>query len=270
MKRFQPGEEIAVGGHLLTVLAEGDLEQTFRGLARRMAHAVEDGKRGGELSPPTPLLTPDNAYIAAQLWKARRSFGGIARRLKTTPLQVARTLNERGLIAGAPVMRLSKADHSRLLQMEQRNRRRAAERGVEVEPVDFIAILDAQDWRCAITGRRLDPSLRGPHPNSISLDHRVGIAFGGGHTARNVQGTLLRENLLKGNKVETKGAGKIRRLRGETGPKARQARRKAAGTYVPIPSRPLQSGAALQSRGFDKTFKRTIPSKSHPSRTVRR
>lgn len=65
---------------------------------------------------------------------------------------------------------------------------------------------------------------------------------------------------------------KARRQAGETGQRACRERAKANGTYRPILSRPdpWAKGQKIAGRGFDKKFKRTIPSKNKPSVTVRR
>lgn len=167
---------------------------------------------------------------------------------------------------------LSRTQAQRLKRIEYANYRRALKAGVEAERVDFIAICEAQDWKCAITGEDLDPALKGPHPKSISLDHENGITNGGGHVEGNVRATLLEANHEKGNRVESKQGARIKRLQGLTGPRARRNRAKANGTYRPIPSRPDAWGKSqkIAGRGFDKQFKRTIPSKNNPSVTVRR
>ena len=79
---------------------------------------------------------------------------------------------------------LSPAATKRLKAMEQRNRARARKAGVPVAPVDFIAVLKAQNWACCICGEAMDPELivegKVHESRAISLEHEIPIGVGGG------------------------------------------------------------------------------------------
>lgn len=106
---------------------------------------------------------------------------------------------------------LSPFAEKRLKRIEQANRARARRMGCKAEPVDFIAVLEAQDWACAITGDPLDPDLAPPHGDSISLEHRNPLSNGGAHDVGNVCGVKLDENLKKGRTQDKPRADKRKR-----------------------------------------------------------
>jgi|GEM_PF-4731998 len=106
---------------------------------------------------------------------------------------------------------LSPFAQKRLKRIEQANRARARRMGCNAVPVDFIAVLEAQAWACAITGDPLDPDLAPPHGDSISLEHRNPLSNGGAHDAGNVCGVKLAENLKKGRTQDTPRAAKAKR-----------------------------------------------------------
>ena len=106
---------------------------------------------------------------------------------------------------------LSPFAQKRLKRIEQANRARARRMGCNAVPVDFIAVLEAQAWACAITGDPLDPDLAPPNGDSISLEHRNPLSNGGAHDAGNVCGVKLAENLKKGRTQDTPRAAKAKR-----------------------------------------------------------
>lgn len=145
---------------------------------------------------------------------------------------------------------LTRGQSNRLKRVERQNRARARNKGCEVEVVDFIAICEQQGWKCAETGKPLDPSIAWPHDDCISLDHEIGLTIGGSHTNDNIRAVLWAVNRDKGRSVETSKGAKTKRMAGITGQKACRDRAKANGTYRPIPSpkNPWPKGRKLQSR----------------------
>lgn len=82
----------------------------------------------------------------------------------------------------------------------QKHKRRAAIRDQEIETFSVRSIFDRDRWVCGLCGRKVDSRLKYPDPNSVSLDHIIPIAEGGGHTRRNVQCAHLLCNRQKGAK----------------------------------------------------------------------
>ena len=140
----------------------------------------------------------------------------------------------------------------RIKRLESNNRRRAKSiPDCEAEPVDIIAVLEGQNWQCVICNDRLDPSILPSDKMSISIEHPIGLSWGGHHRPGNVYGAHLCCNLSKGKEEDTKKAAKVKRLQGLTGQAKRRAERKAKGTYI-----------GLRSKGFNKRltkkFDRTV------------
>jgi 5-methylcytosine-specific restriction endonuclease McrA len=130
---------------------------------------------------------------------------------------------------------LTRAQKRRLNRLETNNRRRARSKGCgTVEPVDFIAVLEWQGYRCCICNDLMNPALPPDHPKSISVEHRTALACGGPHAPGNVFGAHLSCNVVKGNREDTEKAAKIKRQSGATGQYARRQRAKAAGKHRPI------------------------------------
>jgi 5-methylcytosine-specific restriction endonuclease McrA len=86
------------------------------------------------------------------------------------------------------------------------------------------------------------------------LDHNIPQALGGPDTVENII-HLCGGCHAEKTKADVKAIAKADRQGARSGQQARRAKGKTA---------------KIQSPGFDKTLKRTIPSKNKPSRTVRR
>lgn len=164
----------------------------------------------------------------------------------------------------APV---SDAAIKRLKRMEQRNRARARKAGVPVAPVDFIAVLQAQNWACCLCGEVMDPELivegKVHESLAISLEHEIPLGVGGGHVPRNVKGAHCRCNLKKGSARDTTNAAWCVRMA------EKHAVHQAAMARLDE-DKPAKGKSRLQSRGFSTTHKRTIASPNRPGKTVRR
>jgi len=71
---------------------------------------------------------------------------------------------------------------------DRKAKKRALRAGVPFEPVDVLAVLGRDGWRCQICGIATPRRLRGTiRPNAPELDHRTPIKLGGGHTYENCQ-----------------------------------------------------------------------------------
>lgn len=122
----------------------------------------------------------------------------------------------------------------RLNAMEYRNRKRAEGMDCHAEPVDFPAIVIAYNGCCCICQQEIDLTLPGTDPEGVTLEHIISLGQGGKHTADNIGQAHRRCNLEKSHRLDTPKAAKIRRLRGETGQRARRER----------------NGSKLKSAGF--------------------
>lgn len=94
-----------------------------------------------------------------------------------------------------------KSDHperARRLARTASHRRRARQRGGEVEQFDDLEIFERDDWTCGVCGQSIDRALAWPDLGSPSLDHIIAIVNGGGHTRSNAQASHLGCNLRKG------------------------------------------------------------------------
>lgn len=80
-------------------------------------------------------------------------------------------------------------------------RRRAAKRGAYVEDVSTGVVAARDKWRCRLCGKKVNKSLRHPHPMAQSLDHVIPISRGGEHSYANTQLVHLICNVRKGNKT---------------------------------------------------------------------
>ena len=122
------------------------------------------------------------------------------------------------------------------------HKKRAKTSGCDYEDVDIFAVFDCAGWVCAKCGERIDSELRWPNRLSPSLDHRIAIKAGGGHTRENCQPTHLGCNFSKAYREDIPGAARIKRLKGETGQRARRER----------------NGSKLKNRGFDKSLRKRM------------
>ena len=89
----------------------------------------------------------------------------------------------------------------------KRNRRRrrkqagrASVRSDRVEQIDRVKVGDRDGWKCGICAKRVDRTLKYPHPKSQSLDHIIPLSLGGTHEMPNVQIAHLDCNVNKGNR----------------------------------------------------------------------
>lgn len=80
-------------------------------------------------------------------------------------------------------------------------RRRARLRGVEVEDFSLGEIWERDEGICWLCEVAIDPLVRWPDPGSVSLEHKVPISRGGGHTRDNCALAHLGCNIIKGNKL---------------------------------------------------------------------
>lgn len=81
------------------------------------------------------------------------------------------------MVRNAQSRRLMKQRHGH----KYRDRARLA--GVEYEPVGAEAVMDRDNWRCQICGRKTPKRYRGTfRDDAPELDHRIPMALGGGHT----------------------------------------------------------------------------------------
>lgn len=76
--------------------------------------------------------------------------------------------------------------HSPSYQLRN-HRKRARHYGVEYEAFDPRDVFDRDNWICGICHQPIDPELRYPDFYSVSLDHIIPLARGGGHTRGNAQ-----------------------------------------------------------------------------------
>lgn len=88
-------------------------------------------------------------------------------------------------------------------QLSYAHRRRALLASVTVEDFDITEIYERDGWICQICMEPIDPSLKGPHPRSKSIDHIVPLARGGEHSRANTQAAHLSCNCRKGAKLLT-------------------------------------------------------------------
>lgn len=63
-------------------------------------------------------------------------------------------------------------------------------------------IFERDGWLCQLCCEEIDRSLRWPHPNCATIDHKVPLSVGGQHRADNVQAAHLGCNSRKSNRLE--------------------------------------------------------------------
>lgn len=83
---------------------------------------------------------------------------------------------------------------------EYQRRRRSAGYGGVVGHVDGEQLWTSQRGACALCSKLIDVTLKWPHPQSISLDHRVALSLGGPHETGNCQWVHLVCNMQKGDR----------------------------------------------------------------------
>lgn len=69
-----------------------------------------------------------------------------------------------------------------------------------IEAFTRLEIFKRDRWRCGICKRRINPSLRHPHPMSASLDHVIPVSQGGPHARANCRASHLRCNVRRNNR----------------------------------------------------------------------
>lgn len=77
------------------------------------------------------------------------------------------------------------------------HRARALRFGGEIGRVDRLVVFDRDGWLCGLCACPINRALQWPDPGSVSLDHIVPLARGGGHTYLNVQAAHLLCNIRK-------------------------------------------------------------------------
>lgn len=81
-----------------------------------------------------------------------------------------------------------------------RQRRKLQKKGVTVEYVDPLIVLDRDNWKCRLCGRDTPKILRGTHDmNAPEVDHIVPLAQGGVHSYQNTQCLCRACNAAKGH-----------------------------------------------------------------------
>lgn len=81
-------------------------------------------------------------------------------------------------------------------------KRRARLAGVEREPYTLAEIAERDGFRCGICGRKVDMTLKYPHPRSASVDHIIPLSHPDGTDTRvNVRLAHLGENVTRGNRA---------------------------------------------------------------------
>ena len=100
----------------------------------------------------------------------------------------------------------AKAAAERLRYQRKSDLRRARKLGVEYEVINRRTVFDRDGWICGICYEPVDPSLRWPHAESVSLDHVIPLSRGGSHTYGNVQCAHARCNTRKGARLDEREA----------------------------------------------------------------
>lgn len=77
------------------------------------------------------------------------------------------------------------------------------------------ALVDAQGFKCAVTGYPLDFTIRDKHPMQPTLDHIVPVSRGGSGEASNLRVTIWAWNVARGNGAHD---GALARLLTKVGP----------------------------------------------------
>jgi hypothetical protein len=80
-------------------------------------------------------------------------------------------------------------------------RRRGLLASAYVEDVSRAVLAKRDRWRCQLCGKKVDRTLRAPHPMSSSIDHIVPISAGGEHSYANTQLAHLGCNITKGHRT---------------------------------------------------------------------
>lgn len=102
---------------------------------------------------------------------------------------------------GCPELRCGpcEAIEGRRLHRIAKLRRKAKERGVEVDSIDPIKVFERDKWRCHICKIKTPKELRGTHGDRApELEHIVSLADGGAHTWGNVACSCRKCNQAKG------------------------------------------------------------------------
>lgn len=72
-------------------------------------------------------------------------------------------------------------------------------RGVRVESVNYLRVLDRDKWTCRLCGTKTPKRLRGTYQdNAPEIDHIIPIAMGGEHSYSNTQCACRKCNATKG------------------------------------------------------------------------
>lgn len=90
----------------------------------------------------------------------------------------------------------------RIRESHKNNKRRAWIQFTQLEPIDPHDIYERDSWTCWICNKPIDPELKWPHPESVSLDHVRPLSWGGAHTADNLAASHLSCNQARGARGE--------------------------------------------------------------------
>lgn len=72
--------------------------------------------------------------------------------------------------------------------------------GAFKRPVFKRSIFERDRWICQICHKKIDMSLKAPHPMSATIDHIIPLSEGGKHEPLNVQAAHYGCNASKGNR----------------------------------------------------------------------
>lgn len=76
-------------------------------------------------------------------------------------------------------------------------KRLARYRAQYVEPVSLTKLVKQQDGLCSVCFEPLDMEAAHPHPDSLSIEHRIPLSRGGEHSMRNCEAAHLHCNIRK-------------------------------------------------------------------------
>lgn len=80
-----------------------------------------------------------------------------------------------------------------------KRRRRAALKGVAIEPYRAVDVFARDGWRCHLCGRMTRRTAKVPHPKAPTIDHIIPISAGGGDTPDNVATAHFECNWRRGD-----------------------------------------------------------------------
>lgn len=105
------------------------------------------------------------------------------------------------LFVGSPGSGLNSYCSERCAKRSHKARRRAQQRGAEVERYSRFAIFERDGWRCHICRLKVERDALVPHPLAPTIDHLIPLARGGGDTPANVATAHFLCNSIKGDRT---------------------------------------------------------------------